>query len=80
MKEFLIAAWSWLVTPVGEPDGAHTLGKAPRTLEGGRYRGRHRAARVPKSTPEFTPEAGAWFAQHRADFAQAYARVQGRVA
>lgn len=87
MKDFLMSVWSWLVTPWGEPAGSHGR---PRTLEGGRYRGKHRMRGAPKRARDTTPEAGAWFAQqqptaawlaqHRADFAAAYARAQGRAA
>lgn len=84
MKDFLMSVWSWLVTPWGEPTGSHGR---PRPLEGGQYRGKHRMRRPARTA---VPEAGAWFAahrptpawlaQHRRDFAGAYARVQGRIA
>lgn len=94
-KDFWASVWAWLITPWDEPTGEH---RPPQTLEGGRYKGKHRlrSERAGKSRLD-TPEAGAWFrsrrtgpaardasavwlAQHRADFAQAYARAQGRVA
>jgi hypothetical protein len=74
MKEFVLALWAWLVNPVGSGDGKH--GCSREKLGG--YVGRHRATR-PRSTMD-SPEAGAWFAQHRIDFAAAYGRARERAA
>lgn len=75
MKDFFLALWAWLVTPIDrDNNGKH--GCSREKLGG--YIGRHRATR-PKSTMD-SPEAGAWFAQHRRDFARAYARAEARAA
>lgn len=74
-RDFWIAVWSWLVTPMGAPTGRHGRRRGePKPGSFGHYRGRHRASRMD------TPEAGAWFRKHQRDFASAYARVQGRAA
>lgn len=76
-RDFWIAVWSWLIAPHGESTGRHGRRKHyrdPKPGQFGGYRGHHR---LPSKMD--TPEAGAWFMQHRRTYAQAYARAQARV-
>lgn len=76
-KDFWIAVWSWLVTPVGAPSNSRHRRRRgdPKPGSFGHYKGRHRMCKL-----DTTPEAGAWFRGHQRDFASLYARTQGRAA